>query len=103
MMVNMMVPTTDATVVQKAARKPTRPRPQPTQQLRWRGEKWREWMRERGERRSERKVNIMPTRKRMNITFEAIWTRRRMVRMSEGRVIVAPASSSESRILTGLK
>lgn len=103
MMVNMTVPTTAATVVQNAARKLMRPRPQPTQQLRGRGEKWGERRRERGERRSERKVKIMPRRKRMNITFEAIWIRRRMVRMSEGRVMVAPARSSERRILTGLK
>ena len=99
----MTVATTDATIVQNAARKLMRPRPQPTQQLRGRGEKWGERRRESGERMSERKVKIMPRRKRMNITFEAISMRWRMVRMSPGRVMVAPARSSERRILTGLK
>lgn len=103
MIVNMTVPTTVATTEHSAARKLMSPSPQPTQQLLGRGEKCGERRRESGDRSSERKVKITPRRKRMNITFEAIWIRRRMVRMSEGRVIVAPARSSESRISTGLK
>lgn len=103
MMLNMTVLRTAATTVKNAAKKLMSPSAKPSQQLRERGAKFGERRRARGDRRSERNAKMAPRRKKENIMFEATLIRVMMVRTSAGREMVAPARSSESRILTGSK
>ena len=55
-----------------------------------------------GERKMKRKLRQRPTMKKPNMTFETIRISSRMVFISEGSAIVAPARSSLKIMATGL-